>query len=696
MEQLETLIANTQELLQPVIAKPKLTEKLLAKPPFRFLHDIFTAVIQTTEFAKGLYSDFDLDSANIKEKNQKLTFLDKMLLCVSISLNKEIEAKSIKIVAGLEAECTNTFLQDLARAATNKSIDHAAAVAHVLQKIPSVVPDGEQKHSPESVSQPPAGTKHNEKRKDEDAVRKKEMAHGENVPDAKDTPAESKLSSTRQRVSSKASPSNDPTSSPEIVQAVKDCNGDFEISKSMIESIISKPKMSVKLLSKPPFRFLHDVISEITRATGFADGLYSAEELDSGNIKEKQPKIDYLNKIIQCVSYHLRVDIAAKSAKIVAGLEPEETNQMLQLLTIACKNGDSKASVQQVLSGDHNNQSTSSRGVVSSKGGESRQLSAEAKASRSTPPSETKSREKKYDPEQKRVGSVKTDIGRCNASTIPMVVKGGDKDTHEAEDVVLETPNNESFGMGTSGGSETSRDFRPTTARRRPPKLKENVTEVGRLTVHDIKVAPVVGIMKEGDNAESDEDTVNIDNNDNDTSSFALAAGDTGIHGKLVQDILRDQAEEVAARQQKQQEDPNNKSESQEAEQGIRFKNRAKSYKQKSKAASNVSEMTELRHDIQKICQATNPLGKCMESVHEDLDSMSKELEKWKKEYEINRVKYEDERKKTNQVLQPLQNQLVEIGEQIQEQMNKIHMLKAVIVKNEESTLRLLRMVVGA
>lgn len=162
-EPLETLIVNTQEILQPLIAKPKLTEKLLAKPPFRFLHDIVTAVIQTTEFAKGLYTDFELDSGNIKEKNQKILFLDKMLLCVSVALNKEIEAKSIKIVAGLEAESTNAFLQDLARASTDKSIDHAAAVSHVLQTIPSIVPDGGEKHSPETGLQPAPSVKQIEK-----------------------------------------------------------------------------------------------------------------------------------------------------------------------------------------------------------------------------------------------------------------------------------------------------------------------------------------------------------------------------------------------------------------------------------------------------------------------------------------------------------------------------------------------------
>ena len=59
------IIKKTQESLGKAIKKPPLTEKLLNKPPFRFLHDIITEVIKNNGTLNGLYSDGELNSANV-------------------------------------------------------------------------------------------------------------------------------------------------------------------------------------------------------------------------------------------------------------------------------------------------------------------------------------------------------------------------------------------------------------------------------------------------------------------------------------------------------------------------------------------------------------------------------------------------------------------------------------------------------
>ena len=86
-----------------------MTEKLLTKPPFRYLHDIFTATTAATGFANGLYSEAELDAKSL-DKDGKIEFLSKMIAVVELMLGSKIDVKPTKIVAGLEPDKTNNFL----------------------------------------------------------------------------------------------------------------------------------------------------------------------------------------------------------------------------------------------------------------------------------------------------------------------------------------------------------------------------------------------------------------------------------------------------------------------------------------------------------------------------------------------------------------------------------------------------------
>ena len=73
-----------------------------------------TVVLITGE---GLFADREdfLDAKAIKEKQEKIDYLDRIILCVGHFHGRPIDVKSGKIVAGLEAEKTNIFLVELAR-----------------------------------------------------------------------------------------------------------------------------------------------------------------------------------------------------------------------------------------------------------------------------------------------------------------------------------------------------------------------------------------------------------------------------------------------------------------------------------------------------------------------------------------------------------------------------------------------------
>ena len=62
----QAVVKKTQDSLGKYVKKPPLTEKLLNKPPFRFLHDVISAVIRATGTLEGLYNEAESKSENVK------------------------------------------------------------------------------------------------------------------------------------------------------------------------------------------------------------------------------------------------------------------------------------------------------------------------------------------------------------------------------------------------------------------------------------------------------------------------------------------------------------------------------------------------------------------------------------------------------------------------------------------------------
>jgi len=128
--------------------------------------------------------------------------------------------------------------------------------------------------------------------------------------------------------------------------------GEVLVTRDLLQPLVGdKPRLTDKLLGRPPFRFIHDVVSAVTKATGFADGLFTEAQLDPTQVANKPAKLKYLNLIIRCVSIHLGVKVEAKANKIAAGHEVELTNKFLQFLAIAATSGESEYAVGRVLAG---------------------------------------------------------------------------------------------------------------------------------------------------------------------------------------------------------------------------------------------------------------------------------------------------------------------------------------------------------
>ncbi|XP_017755580.1 PREDICTED: TRAF3-interacting protein 1 [Eufriesea mexicana] len=109
---------------------------------------------------------------------------------------------------------------------------------------------------------------------------------------------------------------------PETIKKTQDLLGKY----------FKKPPLTEKLLRKPPFRFLHDIVSAVINETGFLDGLYTEEELNSENIKNKESKLSYLSKLIDVVKLATGINLTVRASKIISGQEPTKTNELLQAI----------------------------------------------------------------------------------------------------------------------------------------------------------------------------------------------------------------------------------------------------------------------------------------------------------------------------------------------------------------------------
>lgn len=130
------VIKRTQDTLGKYIKKPPLTEKLLKKPPFRFLHDIIKAVIQETGFLQGLFTNEELNHETIKDRDSKMAFLQKVIDAVKVITGISLTVRPTKIIAGHEPTKTNELLQAIGTALDRKlsSVEYIESLQKVGKK----------------------------------------------------------------------------------------------------------------------------------------------------------------------------------------------------------------------------------------------------------------------------------------------------------------------------------------------------------------------------------------------------------------------------------------------------------------------------------------------------------------------------------------------------------------------------------
>jgi hypothetical protein len=123
----------TIEAFKGFIDKPAMDEKLLGRPPFLYIMQIYVETLKVTGFGEGLYTEEELKKDYYNDSTKKLFFLKKLAALVKM-LEGKFELTIENIVRGTECQQTNVFLQKLASAAKKRS-NTSEYVRKILDKI---------------------------------------------------------------------------------------------------------------------------------------------------------------------------------------------------------------------------------------------------------------------------------------------------------------------------------------------------------------------------------------------------------------------------------------------------------------------------------------------------------------------------------------------------------------------------------
>ncbi|XP_032662825.1 TRAF3-interacting protein 1 [Odontomachus brunneus] len=584
---------------------------------------------------------------------------------------------------------------------------------------------------------------------------------------------------------------------PEVIKKTQDVLGKY----------FKKPPLTEKLLRKPPFRFLHDIISTIIAQTGFLEGLFTEEELNSDNIKDKEAKLAFLTKLIDVVKLISAANLTVRASKIISGQEPTKTNELLQAIGKAldkkvssteaiehykkslekkAKTGSKlrsttkeesqkkhaarqssqtrKSSEKDKISAEQRKKSSSSTGKVASGGAKRINDKTDEKVSRETKESNSKNVdaidipvaepvERKVSASAQRRKSSSSAKSKQNVTASVVAAESTEEQTlhrssssrirhsaqasgsrekvgnlpaeslHEEED---KSPTNNHINENKENGiseedkvSQQSAEkndqstselvgsqvettettvlqqlntrpktslrppsARPISARPAAPRMRAKaeliVNEEIQTPLGNISVIVESSDLKDDDDDAEDMVVMETKGSNGDF----LENGDYKIdnqlmqeHGHLVAQILETQRELV------------NTDNVDVIPKKVDIAWESGSKRDREAAAREVDK---LRGTIQTLTRTTNPLGKLLDYVQEDVEMMEKELSDWKSQYRQLSDELEREQKETEEMIEPMKETLKEIDSNMKTQLDKICQVKSQIIKNDQKIQRLL------
>ncbi|XP_077725577.1 TRAF3-interacting protein 1 isoform X8 [Canis aureus] len=667
------VVRRTQEALGKVIRRPPLTEKLLSKPPFRYLHDIITEVIRMTGFMKGLYTDAEMKSDNVKDKDAKISFLQKAIDVVVMVSGEPLSAKPVRIVAGHEPERTNELLQRIGKCCLSK-LPSDEAVKRVLagersdlKGRTSLTSKSQELDNKNAREEEPGVHKDKEDKRNSEINERSTSRDGKQKEVKEESKAREKDKEKEKTKESDHDRHKDP-------ERDKHREGERERARSRAKQDRDRGNRD---RDRDPDR------DRERRNEG-------GKEKEKWKDRERERERDKAR------------DRDRDRRKVKDGEHSREPDRE--------KSREPDKPEKKSSSSGEMSKKLSDGSVKDSKVEAETEISARASRSVTTKASKRRSKNSMEGRRDSRTSenslSLEHNSSYSKAKKEHAVKQLGDSPSDAEGEVGPPGPEKSEVSESSELPSELPANIRriprPGSARPAPPRVKRQ-DSVEALTPDRTGsgkiVASVIVDTQNSDNEEDDQFVVEAAPPLPEMSELEMVptvdVEDEEKHGGLVKKIL-----ETKKDYEKLQRSPRpGEKGSHRDELGVSHTlNAAASAREKllvfesawKKEKDIVSkEIEKLRVSIQTLCKSALPLGKIMDYIQEDVDAMQNELQLWHNENKQHAEALQKEQSITDCAVEPLKAELAELEQLIKDQQDKICAVKANVLKNEEKIQRM-------
>ena len=442
---------------------------------------------------------------------------------------------------------------------------------------------------------------------------------------------------------------------------------------------IKKPE----LFTRPPLKFIASLVDAINKKTGFGSGYFTSEQL-SGVLENKEQKLDFIQMLHHYVEHVNKEHIKVTANKVVAGQEVESTLKLLQAMVKGANNpkmdfstasrralakfereksgGEKKEKKEDKKEekGEERKEDIKEEKKENKKEERKEEKREERKEDRREEKKENKKEEKKEDRKEEKREEKKEDRREEKREERKEDRREEKKEEKKEErkeerreekkrDKKEKSRHNDVPSLNINAGDDDNTNARPMTARKAPPKVREEQSVVLE--------SKVTTIIKEATEADEVEDDIFVE----ETTTGTIHQDNNQENGALVKQILE------------QCNQANNSSNN-----NVDFQDHDR-FKQSIEFAKGI---------LQALARSAQPLDTLIQFSQEDLGNMVNEYSRWSEECKRQEKSLENERSITEQILSELNSKIEELDKDIIRQESKLRSIKASALLKENELMK--------